>query len=138
MSIQVENNLREIDDKKAFEQRVHYIPCKIDEDGPANVDKYFEPYVVENDEKDLTATYRGHPLDGVKISVPEGYRGIIVTEAKRPLNEDAERKFQVAGGFSDITYWNWDKKPSKNDNIVKAMDWIDIAEIVSKCFEGKI
>lgn len=37
----------------------------------------------------------------------------------------------MAGGFKDFVYWNWDKKPSKNDNIVKAMDWIDIAEAVS-------
>lgn len=41
-------------------------------------------------------------------------------------------ELQVAGCFKEIIYWNWDNKPSKNDNIIKAMDWIDIAETVSK------
>lgn len=53
MSIQVDNNLKGTKDEEAFEQRVHYIPCKIDEDGPANVERYFEPYVRENDEKGI-------------------------------------------------------------------------------------
>lgn len=44
---------------------------------------------------ELTASFRGHPLDGKKISFPEGYRAVIVTESKRPLSEDAERKFHV-------------------------------------------
>ncbi|XP_038220428.1 ribonuclease H2 subunit C [Zerene cesonia] len=130
MSIQVDNNLKDTDNQEVFNQKVHYMPCKIEEDGHANVQKYFSPYIQENENGELTATFRGHSLDGVKMPVPEGYRGIVVTEAKRPLAEDADRKFQVAGGFKEIVYWNWDKKPSKNDNIVKAMDWIDIAEAI--------
>ncbi|CAG9790441.1 unnamed protein product [Diatraea saccharalis] len=92
MSIQVENNLRN-SDKEVFEQRTHYIPCKIEEDGEANVKKYFEPYIVENN-GDLKATFRGHPLNGTNISLPEGYQAVVVTETKRPLAEDANRKFQ--------------------------------------------
>ncbi|XP_026325353.1 ribonuclease H2 subunit C [Hyposmocoma kahamanoa] len=130
MSIQLENNLKNTVNKEVFEQKAHYIPCKIDENGTANVRKYFEPYINSNDNGELTATFRGHPLDGIKMNVPEGYRAVVVTEAKRPLAEDAERRFQVAGGFKQFTYWNWDKKPSKNDNLVKALDWIDIAEAI--------
>lgn len=44
---------------------------------------------------ELSASFRGHPLDGAKISIPEGYKALVVTEAKRPLAESAERKFQV-------------------------------------------
>ncbi|KAL4704800.1 hypothetical protein ACJJTC_003512 [Scirpophaga incertulas] len=80
--------------------------------------------------RELTASFRGHSLDGVKMLLPDGYRGLVVTEVKKPLAEDADRRFQVAGGFKEITYWNWDKKPSKNDNLVKAMDWMDIAEAI--------
>ncbi|XP_050360377.1 ribonuclease H2 subunit C [Nymphalis io] len=129
MSIQVENNLNKTANQQVFEQRAHYIPCKIEEDGPANVKKYFEPYITENEEE-LSATFRGHNLDGIKMKLPDGYKAVILTEAKRPLSEDAERKFQVAGGFKELLYWNWDKKPSKNDNLVRAMDWIDIAEAI--------
>ncbi|CAH2227269.1 jg4464 [Pararge aegeria aegeria] len=48
MSIKVENNLKERKDDKIFEQKAHYIPCQVEEDGPANVSEYFEPYVVDN------------------------------------------------------------------------------------------
>ncbi|KAG6461585.1 ribonuclease H2 subunit C [Manduca sexta] len=130
MSIQVENNLKDTEDKQIFEQKAHYIPCKIEADGAANVDKYFEPYVTETSESELTGTFRGHPLDGSKVTFPEGYRAIVVTEAKRPLGEDADRRFQVVGGFKEFVNWNWDKKTSKNDSIVKAMDWIDIADAI--------
>ncbi|CAK1592581.1 unnamed protein product [Parnassius mnemosyne] len=130
MSIQIENNLKNGDNPEIFEQRAHYLPCKIEVDGAANVEKYFEPYVVENENGELSATFRGHPLDGVNMSLPDGYRAILVTEAKKPLADDADRRFQVAGGFKEFVYWNWDKKPSKNDNIVKAFDWIDIAEAI--------
>lgn len=49
MSITVENNLKSTENKDVFEQRAHYVPCKIEDDGPANVEKYFEPYVIEKD-----------------------------------------------------------------------------------------
>ncbi|XP_039762588.1 ribonuclease H2 subunit C [Pararge aegeria] len=130
MSIKVENNLKERKDDKIFEQKAHYIPCQVEEDGPANVSEYFEPYVVDNGNGELSATFRGHPMDGVKMSLPDGYRAVIVEEGKRPLSEDAERKFQVSGGFKEIIYWNWDKKPSRNDNLAKSLVWMDIAEAI--------
>lgn len=43
----------------------------------------------------MSATFRGHQLDGVKMKLPEGYQAVVLTEAKRPLSEDTERKFQV-------------------------------------------
>lgn len=48
MSIQVENNLNKSENQEVFEQRAHFVPCNIEEDGPANVSKYFEPYVADN------------------------------------------------------------------------------------------
>ncbi|XP_050676336.1 uncharacterized protein LOC126973166 [Leptidea sinapis] len=131
MSIHVENNLKDSNCKDVFEQKAQYIPCKIEADGTANVSQYFEPYVNDNGNGELTATFRGHALDGVIVPLPEGYRGAMLTEAHRPLSEDSDRKFHVASLFKDIMYWNWDKKPSKNDNLVKALEWIDIADAVS-------
>lgn len=49
MSIQVENNLKSKENKEVFEQRAHYVPCTIEEDGPANVSKYFETYIKESE-----------------------------------------------------------------------------------------
>ncbi|XP_045541363.1 ribonuclease H2 subunit C [Papilio machaon] len=130
MSIQVENNLKDSNNSEQVKQKAHYVPCKIESDGNANVEKYFEPYVTENEHGELTGTFRGHHLDGVRMSLPNGYRAVLVTEAKKPLAEDADRRFQVAGGFKEFVYWNWDKKPSKNDNIVKGFEWMDIADAI--------
>ncbi|XP_013188962.1 ribonuclease H2 subunit C [Amyelois transitella] len=128
MLIQVENNLKDAENEQIFEQRAHFLPCKVEADGPANVQKYFEPYVQETENRELTATFRGRLLNGKKLELPQGYEAVVVTEAKRPLAEDADRRFQIAGGFKEVVYWNWDKQPSKNDNLVKALDWVDIAE----------
>lgn len=49
MSIQVENNLKNSDNTEKLEQKAYYVPCKIESDGNANVEKYFEPYVIEKE-----------------------------------------------------------------------------------------
>lgn len=49
MSIQLENNLKNTVNEEVFDQKAHYMPCKIDEDGTANVRKYFEPYINNDD-----------------------------------------------------------------------------------------
>ncbi|XP_015123723.1 ribonuclease H2 subunit C [Diachasma alloeum] len=106
------------------------IPCKIYGDTPANVSAFFTSYIKKTDDKHYDASFRGHPLHGKVISVPEGYKGLILYEQKKPANPKEARKFVSTGGFSKFTYWNFDKLPSKNDAIVLALDWIDIAEAV--------
>lgn len=56
---------------------------------------------------------------------------MVLHESIKPSTDKDERKFYVVNRFKDITYWNWDKIPSKNDPFIKAFDWIDIAEAVS-------
>lgn len=70
-------------------------------------------------------------MTGKQIQVPEGYVALLLHESMRPLRDIDERKFFVVNKFKEITYWNWDKTPSRNDPFVKALDWIDIAEAVS-------
>lgn len=63
--------------------------------------------------------------------MPKGYSGITFFEYKKPDTEDVERNIYSNGKFSEFTYWNYDKIPSKNDALAAALDWIDIAEAVS-------
>lgn len=49
MSIIVENNLKNTANEEVFDQKAHYIPCKVDDNGTANVRKYFEPYITNDD-----------------------------------------------------------------------------------------
>lgn len=62
------------------------------------------------------------------MNVPPNYKGIVLNEKRKPLNEDEDRKFTSSTVFNEFTYWNYDKIPSVNDPLRKAYDWIDIAE----------
>jgi len=44
---------------------------------------------------------------------------------------EKERNLYCTGIFSQFTYWNYDRIPSKNDTFMAALDWIDIAKVVS-------
>ena len=91
--------------KETSEVTLHYLPCKVETDcegdtpkdpsserrgrRPAEVDSYFEPVIREGSgtirmgmesSQVLTATFRGRPLKGMDISVPEGYRGVVLRE----------------------------------------------------------
>lgn len=79
----------------------------------------------------LDASFRGLPLKGTSISVPDGFKGLIFTETNQHQAEDDERNFFLKDNFNKITYWNYDKLPSKNDAIVSALDWIHISQAVS-------
>ena len=91
--------------RETSEVTLHYLPCKVETDcegdtpkdpsadrrgrRPAEVDCYFEPVIREGSgtirmgtesSQVLTATFRGRPLKGVEISIPEGYRGVVLRE----------------------------------------------------------
>lgn len=79
----------------------------------------------------LKASFRGYPLNGKEIQLPEGYTGAVLHESVKPSTDKDDRKFYMIHDFKSFTYWNWNKKPSKNDTFIQALDWIDIAEAVS-------
>lgn len=79
----------------------------------------------------FTGSFRGYPLRGKKVEIPEGYVGLVLHESIRPSREKDERKFYIVNNFNNITFWNWDKVPSDNDSITQALQWIDIAQVVS-------
>lgn len=79
---------------------------------------------------DYTCSFRGYPLQGKKVTVPDGYNGMTFMENKKSEIESRNRNLYCTGTFSQFTYWNYDSVPSKNDALAAALDWIDIAEAV--------
>ncbi|XP_015605875.1 ribonuclease H2 subunit C [Cephus cinctus] len=110
------------------ESVLHLMPCKIDGDETAKVSKYFTPYISEVNDDYKQATFRGYPLQGRKIKVPKGYTGYTFYEYEKPVANNTDRNLYSTGKFSEFTYWNYDKIPSRNDALSGALDWIDIAE----------
>ncbi|XP_060519243.1 ribonuclease H2 subunit C [Cylas formicarius] len=108
--------------------KVHSVPFRIHADCDAPVSRYFEPYVKETQGNVLKGSFRGYPLRGQKIAIPDGYIGLMLHENIRPTIKKSERKFYIVNNFNEIVYWNWDKMPSRNDAFIKALDWIEISE----------
>jgi len=113
---------------------VHLMPCKIHSDGPADVAGFFTPYIgkkkSDQEEEVFEGSFRGYPLQGQKIPVPEGYTGLVLTETKKPLTENEPKNLSITKKFDSFTYWNWDYNPSTNDPAQLALDWLDISKVV--------
>lgn len=63
--------------------------------------------------------------------------GAILKEAS-PVYEDGteenvSRRIHVIGQFKEFHYWNLDRETSEDDDVTKAMNWIDLAKVV--CFK---
>ncbi|XP_011136058.1 ribonuclease H2 subunit C isoform X1 [Harpegnathos saltator] len=110
------------------DSEVHLMPCKIHGDESAKVSSFFKPYMRKVDEEYYECSFRGYPLQGKKITVPAGYKGMIFMENKKTDTEGKNRNLYRTGTFSQFTYWNYDRIPSKNDALSAALDWIDIAD----------
>ncbi|XP_057661800.1 ribonuclease H2 subunit C isoform X1 [Diorhabda carinulata] len=109
---------------------VQSLPFKIHADCDAKVERYFNSNISTKKYGTLHASFRGYPLSGKIIDLPDGYVGIVLHESLRPETDKCERKFHVTNKFLKITHWNWDKEPSDNDIITQALQWVDIAEVL--------
>lgn len=77
----------------------------------------------------MTNALRGHPVNGRKFKTPDGVLGVVYEENKTKLSE-TNRTLKVHSVFNEYVYWNYDKIPSDNDAIIKALDWIEISKSV--------
>ncbi|KAK7071302.1 Ribonuclease H2 subunit C [Halocaridina rubra] len=116
---------------------VQYMPCNIEYDGEASLSTYFTKYVKEEvkdaenrEEKVLHGMFRGYPLTGAVMAVPEGYTGVVLKETRPGLKSDEERTMKSICKFNEITFWNWDRKASRGDEYQQAMDWTSIADVI--------
>lgn len=79
--------------------------------------------------QELSNALRGFPLNGRKFKTPDGVLGVVYEENKTKLSE-ANRTLKVNSVFNEYIYWNYDKIPSDNDALIKALDWIEISKSV--------
>ncbi|PWA89125.1 Ribonuclease H2, subunit C [Artemisia annua] len=120
---------------------IHQVPCVIKLNGPAPVSDYFKPKLtgVEVDGLNVKEAYfRGRKLQGATVSLPHGYSGFVIgkkTSAKRKASDtDAETtdSWQANAKFQNITFWNHDNLPSKEDAFLRAFHWFDLAKALHK------
>ncbi|KAI9552260.1 hypothetical protein GHT06_022622 [Daphnia sinensis] len=116
---------------------LHSMPCKINHDGAANITGFFSPYVenkdtdfINNADAVLEASFRGYPLQGKKITIPNDFKGIVIGEMKKPLTDMEPRNLYIKKNFGEITYWNWDCFPNKNDSINQSVEWLPLSKLI--------
>jgi len=137
---------------------VHFLPCKIDYEGPAPVDKYFlveplekrEPGTADPDL--LVANFRGRRLLGRKEAIPSEAYGVIVAadyefddesqsdkdsgSVDEYLNgfgdegSNSRRILRVEGMFKEITHWQQDQAPSGEHHVPKLLEFVKLARVL--------
>lgn len=109
------------------ESVVQLLPCKIDFNGESQVESFFNVN-LRSDEGKLRNSFRGRPLNGQDIELKDC---IGVVFQVTPKNEE-NTELNPVSRFEKIRYWNWDSEPSKNDAFIKALDYFEIADILSQ------
>jgi len=126
------------------QQAVHLLPCKIHTRKPggdcqtltAPVDRYFCPYAksATDDESALWhSSLRGKPLTGVKLSMPDGYVGVLCVGKDDSGNaiDNTAAEQSIAGEVTgQLMYWNWDRIPTREDPLLSALDWMRVSEAI--------
>lgn len=113
---------------------VHLMPCKVHYDGEAKIEEYLQPSTSKGQEGSghCKASFRGRILQGETIGFPSGYCGYVLKEERKAITEDEDRVFKVSEKFSRFTYWNLEDKPTANDKIIKALQWIDVSSAIHR------
>ncbi len=85
----------------------------------SDIKNYFTNSIqINNNNNKLEASFRGRPLNGEHILIPNDYIGIL-TNSSKPVSS-----------FDKLTYFNLDCSTSKNDCIVRSINWLSLAKIL--------
>jgi len=147
--------------KSNVQDTLHLLPFNVKYDGTANVGGYFRPSKITplsktNNDTDATtynqqllvdgsttppeelfeATFRGRLLKGQKVQNPDGYVGLLLKEDDKDYEDNDEKQdcvgWSVVGEFNELTYWNRERMPSKQDYYCKWIEWIKLANAIHK------
>lgn len=109
---------------------VHLLPCCIEHDGPANVQRFFKPKESGTSESGILSqevSLRGRKLMGCSLSLPEGYIGYVLQKVNSEGNAGSPKKWETAENFEALTYWNHDLRPHPSDELQKLFEFLNVA-----------
>ncbi|KAJ8405188.1 hypothetical protein AAFF_G00321790 [Aldrovandia affinis] len=114
---------------QADKPQVHLLPCEIEQDGPAEVSRYFTS-AVKDRKHEMSVSFRGRGLKGQEVSCPQAYTGLVLKEDHKPTTDQEDRTVRVSSVFHHFTYWNLETQPTSDDAVVMAMAWPELAEAI--------
>ncbi|KAF3774294.1 Ribonuclease H2 subunit C [Nymphaea thermarum] len=111
--------------------RLHHLPCCIKQTGPCSVSDYFKPKpagVVIDGVVVEEAAFRGRKLDGATIPIPDGYCGFVLEKnSNKNISSGETNHWRAHSKFRNITYWNHDSLPSRDDEFMRLFHWFSVA-----------
>lgn len=120
-------------DDATEKQDLHLVNCKLGESREnVPISTYFTSQLklnsnVENIKagaNNLKVSFRGRPLNGKKIALPENYTFARVSKSENGKQLVASNLTQEA------TYWNLDKLPSGSDVLPQVMQWLTLSNAI--------
>ncbi|XP_043408422.1 ribonuclease H2 subunit C isoform X2 [Chelonia mydas] len=115
--------------REAPQDVLHLLPCEVEHNGSAPVDRYFTP-AIRQGSQEKSVSFRGRSLKGQEVMVPQGYVGLVLKEDQRPCTEEEERTVRLKSTFGALTVWNLERAPSADDGLLLALSWPGIAEAI--------
>lgn len=103
----------------------HLLPVAISHSGSAPVSTFFESTIREKNPS-LEASFRGYPLLGSKVVIPDGFKGVSLQSNKKSTGKLFESKQE----FKEVTYWKWDQHPHSGDPFPKSFQWLDLSAAI--------
>ena len=103
-----------------------WIPIHLNKDQTAHVSDYFDSRILEqenNGQKEKFAFFRGFPLVGKELNLPENYQSILVG-----INENKHVYKKSDLGTVNV----WDLQPQLLENAIGFTDLIKAAEILAE------
>ncbi|KAJ7307408.1 hypothetical protein JRQ81_009424 [Phrynocephalus forsythii] len=113
---------------------LHLLPCRVEHDGAAAVQRYFAPAIrrrrpsPDGAPDESSVSFRGRSLKGIPASVPDGYVGLVLEEDQASFLPSAERQLHVKATFESLTVWKLERAPDTSDEVMMALQWPKIAE----------
>ena len=109
--------------KKSFEtgenqQKIQYIPCRVDHNGPAEINEYFG-----TDNK--KSTLRGRQLVGTEMKINDGYSCVVL--------DKRGDVYEATSCNQSLLVWAHDNLPStSNTDLLNCSAWIQLAQEIHK------
>ena len=83
----------------------------------SDIKRHFTNSFQENDQQ-ISASFRGRPLNGTQLSLPADYIGLL-TQSSQPVST-----------FDQLTYFNLDCPTSSKDPLVRSIHWLSLAKVL--------
>lgn len=123
MPCRIEHKESTIKAKEYFWPTIRQLEVGGDDDQGRSKETHDSKEQNSSDDPILAASFRGRPLHGRRVKFPIGFQGHVVGKDPRSTTVPTKQ-------FREFTYWNWDSLPDKDDEVIKALQWIKISKAI--------